>query len=180
MTNFIKFWQRQSSRCLSWVQEWGESNRWSPEDFLIQYSVTVNPWHYVFVKTYWTAQHKEWPLMYAGFNTFWLCWVFAALRGLSVAGHRLSVVAAHALLLWHMCSRGLVVAYKLSSCSMWNHSSLTRDQTHVPHFGRWILNHCTTREEPRIYLFLTMQCSLQDPSSPTKKWTHVFSVKVKS
>ena len=29
-------------------------------------------------------------------------------------------------------------------------SSQTRDQTRVPCIGRWILNHCTTREVPRM------------------------------
>ena len=28
-------------------------------------------------------------------------------------------------------------------------SSRTRDQIHVPCTGRWILNHCATREVPR-------------------------------
>ena len=27
-------------------------------------------------------------------------------------------------------------------------SSLTRNQTHVPYIGRWILNHWTTKEVP--------------------------------
>ena len=41
-------------------------------------------------------------------------------------------------------------------CSMWDLSSasLTRDQTHIPCTGRWILNHWTTREVPPAY-FLT-------------------------
>ena len=29
-------------------------------------------------------------------------------------------------------------------------SSWTRDPTHVPYIGRWILNHCTTREAPLL------------------------------
>ena len=29
---------------------------------------------------------------------------------------------------------------------MWDLSSLTRDRTHIPYSGRWILNHWTTRE----------------------------------
>ena len=32
--------------------------------------------------------------------------------------------------------------------AMWNHSPLTRDQTHKPCIGRWSLNHCGTREAP--------------------------------
>ena len=32
-------------------------------------------------------------------------------------------------------------------------SSRTRDQTRVPCIGRWILNHCATREAPNVYFF---------------------------
>ena len=42
--------------------------------------------------------------------------------------------------------------------SMWDLSSLTRDQTQVPCFGRQILNHCTTREVPMQIL----NCSIWD------------------
>ena len=35
---------------------------------------------------------------------------------------------------------------------MWNLRSLTRDQTHVPCLGKWILNHWTTREVPSLIL----------------------------
>ena len=53
-----------------------------------------------------------------------------------------------------MCSR----AHGLSSCgarallplSMWNPSSLTRDQTWVSCIGRQILNHWTTKEVPQL------------------------------
>ena len=49
-------------------------------------------------------------------------------------------------------------AHRLISCGawaqlphgMWDLSSLTRDRTHVPCIGRWILNHWTTREVPYI------------------------------
>ena len=45
---------------------------------------------------------------------------------------------------------------RLSSCrtwaemphGMWDISSPTRDQTHVPCIGRWMLNYWTTREVP--------------------------------
>ena len=48
----------------------------------------------------------------------------------------------------------------LSSCdaqaqlphSMWDLSFPTRDQTHVPYIGKWILNHWTTRESPVAYI----------------------------
>ena len=38
-------------------------------------------------------------------------------------------------------------------CSMWNLSSLTRDRSHIPCIGRWILNHWITREVPRAKLY---------------------------
>ena len=37
---------------------------------------------------------------------------------------------------------------------MWDPSSLTRDQTHVPFNGRWILNHWTIREIPLSFFFV--------------------------
>ena len=42
----------------------------------------------------------------------------------------------------------LVGAHRPSSChmGMWNLSFLTRDPTHVPCIGKWILNHRTTRK----------------------------------
>ena len=60
------------------------------------------------------------------------------------------------LLLWHNDSRpsGLSSCggWALLLCSIWNVSTLTRDQTHLPCIARWILNHWTTREVPG-YLF---------------------------
>ena len=52
----------------------------------------------------------------------------------------------------------LVEAHGLSSCgaraklpcSMWDLSSLTRDQTRISCIGRWILYHWTTKEVPVI------------------------------
>ena len=37
--------------------------------------------------------------------------------------------------------------------SIWDLSSLTRDRTHVPCIGRWILQHRTTKEVPKIGFF---------------------------
>ena len=62
--------------------------------------------------------------------------------------------------LWHMGSRGTLhcgmwslqlwckvsKVWRLSSCSMWDLSSLSRDWTHVPCIARQILNHWITRE----------------------------------
>ena len=69
----------------------------------------------------------------------------------------------------HMGS--VVVAYRLSNCcmqakllhSMWDLSSLTRDQTRVLCIGRWILNHWTTREVPgpRVLRLLWRSCGKQ-------------------
>ena len=39
-------------------------------------------------------------------------------------------------------------------------SSQTRDRTHVPCLGRWILNHWTTREVLHIFLSFVLECSL--------------------
>ena len=58
-------------------------------------------------------------------------------------------------------SRALVELCELSSCGMraqlphgmWDLSSLTRDRTHIPCIGRWILYHWTTRKVP-TYLIL--------------------------
>ena len=43
-------------------------------------------------------------------------------------------------------------------------SSQTRDQTCVPCIGRWILNHCATREVPEN-LFASLQVILIDSCS---------------
>ena len=88
-----------------------------------------------------------------------------------------SVVAAHGL---SSCSSRALEHVGFSSCRMWTQqlqlagsrvqaqqlwhmglvalrhvgSSQTRDRTCVPCIGRWILNHCTTREVPCSSLFL--------------------------
>ena len=79
------------------------------------------------------------------FLKFFLCWIFTASR-LSLA-----VGLWGPLLLW--CSGLAVVAWRLSlgrlsSYWMWDLSSWTRDQAHVPCFGRWIFNHWASREVP--------------------------------
>ena len=58
----------------------------------------------------------------------------------------------------------LLVARRLSSCivraqlprGVWDLSTPTRDQTHIPCIGRWILNHWTTREVPISHFFLAL------------------------
>ena len=63
----------------------------------------------------------------------------------------------------YLAASGLICDMRdLSLCArawlphgMWDLSSPTRDRTHVPCIGRWILNHWTTRGVPSIY-FLTL------------------------
>ena len=69
-------------------------------------------------------------------------WAGLSLGVFSCWGHRLqgtlaSVVVVHV---------GLVAPQHVES-------SRTRDQTHVPYTGRWILIHCTTREVPRVFKY---------------------------
>ena len=49
---------------------------------------------------------------------------------------------------------GSVVAHGLSCPT---ESSQIRDQTHVPHIGRWILKHWTTKE---VFFSFTLKCTL--------------------
>ena len=86
----------------------------------------------------------------AGFSLGWL----VLLRS---AGSRCetSVVVARGL---SSCgSRAL--ERRLSSCVATRHvgSSRTRARTRVPCIGRWILNHCATREVPQTHVFLEIQ-----------------------
>ena len=79
------------------------------------------------------------------------CCLFLLLCRVLVAACRVCCVVQD-LSLWYTGSRtcGLgscgVQAWLL--CGMWGLSSSTRDQTHIPCIGRWILNHWTTREIP--------------------------------
>ena len=66
--------------------------------------------------------------------------------------HMGSFVAVHGLVLVVAC--GLQSAWAQMPCSMWDLSSLTRDQTCVLCIGRWILNHWTTREVPLFTLLI--------------------------
>ena len=101
---------------------------------------------------------------------FWLCWVFVAKCGLSL------VVMSGATL--HCCVQtshsggpSCCRAQALGSWAQWLWrtgfvapwhvgSSQTRDRTHVPCLGRWILNHWTTREVLHIFLSFVLECSL--------------------
>ena len=89
------------------------------------------------------------------FIYLWLCWVFVSVRGLSLVlasgGHSSSLCVglslSRPLLLRSTGSRhaGSVVAHG-PSCSAACGIFQTRARTRVPCIGRWILNHCTTRE----------------------------------
>ena len=118
---------------------------------------------------------------------FWLHWVFVAVCGLSLValsgGYSLLRCAGFSLqwllLLWSTGSRHA----GFSSCGMWAQqlwlagcraqaqqlwhmglvapqhvgSSRTRARTRVPCIGRWILNHCATREVPPMAFFIFIQ-----------------------
>ena len=90
-------------------------------------------------------------LQCAGFSLWWLlllrsmgsrCVGFSSCSTLAqqlwLAGSR-----AQAQQLWHT---GLVAPWHVGS-------SWTRDRTHVPCIGRRILNHCATREVPKLLIF---------------------------
>ena len=96
---------------------------------------------------------------------FWLLWVFVAVRGLSLVvangGYSLLQCVGFSLgwllLLWSAALgvwASLVMAHDLVAPPHVG-SSQTRDRTHVPGIGRWILNNCTTREVPITIFFLT-------------------------
>ena len=107
---------------------------------------------------------------------FWLCWVFVAVHGLSLVvksrgysslwcmgfslqwllllqstGSRhagFSSCGTWAQQLWHASSRAQAQQLWCTGLVAPRHvgSSWARAQTHVPCIGRWILNHCATRE----------------------------------
>ena len=91
---------------------------------------------------------------------FWLCWVFIAACELSVvaASGGYSLVGMHPLLI---VVASLVAEHRLLGMraqSLWHtESSWTRDRTHVPGIGRWILNRWTARE---VQISLVFKCSI--------------------
>ena len=113
------------------------------------------------------------------FSFFWLRWVFVATWGLSVfpaSGSYSSLRCTSFSLLWPVLlwsTGSRCVGF--SSCSTWAQwlwltglvalrnmgSSWTRDQTHVPCIGRWILNHCATREVITVFLMLAILIGLK-------------------
>ena len=103
------------------------------------------------------------------------CGGFSCCRAWAL-GEQASVVVAH----WLSSCRSWALEHRLSSCgvralllrSMWN-SSRMRDRTCVPCIGRWILNHCTTREAPNLR-FLTSHCTKSSVRDKVigKKWIY--------
>ena len=106
------------------------------------------------------------------FIYFCLRWVFIAARGLSLvalSGGYSSLRCTSFSLWWLLLLRSTGSRHVgFSSCGMraqklWRtglvaprhvESSWSRDWTHVPCIGRWILNHCATREVPHSFLWL--------------------------
>ena len=95
---------------------------------------------------------------------FWLCWVFVDAHGLfqvAASGATVSwavhwLLFAMVFLLQGMGSRvhGLQHLWHMDSAAPWYvESSQSRDWTHVPCTGRWILNHWTSREVPEYVSF---------------------------
>ena len=73
--------------------------------------------------------------------------------------HRLLIEAAFPVVERGLSAHGLqqsqlmgsiVVAHGLSCPVAWGGSSQTRDRTHVPCIGRWILNHRTTEKSEMV------------------------------
>ena len=104
-----------------------------------------------------TASHLWLDTQHLPFKTlfiFWLSWVSAEC-GLSLAAvgegylHGVSFSLWWLLLLqvWGSRASGL----STWSVALWHGGpSWTRDQTHVPCIGRWVLNHCTTSKVPTL------------------------------
>ena len=126
---------------------------------------------------FWTVGNWVNPnFFFFFFLIFWLCWVFvgACLLFCSCSERRLLFIAVHGLLIAvaSLCcgaqalgtQASVVVARGFYSAGSvlrhmgllapWNvGSSWTRAGAHVPCIGRWILNHCATREVPQPKCF---------------------------
>ena len=104
------------------------------------------------------------------FIYFWLCWVFVSVRGLSlvVASGRHSssrcagLSLSRPLLLRSTGSRraGSVIVAHGPVAPRHVGSSQTRARTCVPCIGRWVLNHCATREAPNFLIYIFLSCIL--------------------
>ena len=118
------------------------------------------------------------------FIYFWLCQVFVAAHGLSlvVASGGYSSFPCAGFSLWWLLSLQSIgsrcmgfsicstraqqlclMGFRVQAQQLWRTglvtpwhvgSSWTWDRTHVPCIGRWILNHCTTREVSLCMVFI--------------------------
>ena len=100
----------------------------------------------------WGLRCGTWALCFGAWASLQLWRTGSRVRGLCSCGVRgpecvgSVVCGMQALYLRHASS--VVVVRRLMPCSMWDLSSLTRDQTCLPCIGRQILYHWTTREVP--------------------------------
>ena len=116
--------------------------------------------HWVVVAVWTSSSCGQWGLFFTV-----VCGLLTAVASL-IAGHGLYGTWAQQLQL--VGSRAWVKQLwpmGLAACSMWDSSSQTKDGTHVPCIGRWILNHWTTREVPEIFIFFKL-CT--DPKGLTE------------
>ena len=124
------------------------------------------------------------------FFFFWLCWVFVAARGLSlVASGSYTLLQCTGFSLWWLVLLRSTGSRRMgfSSCGVWTQqlwlagsraqaqqlwhtglvapwhvgSSRTRARTCVPCIGRWILNHCATREVLSDFLIPAIQLNVK-------------------
>ena len=102
----------------------------------------IHSFIHLFILLHWVLvlQHTGSSLWHAGFSL--------------VVAHGIQSVQAQQL--WHVGSpvvvRGLQSVRDQLPRGMWDLSSLTRDRICILYIGRWILNHWTTREVPKIIL----------------------------
>ena len=86
--------------------------------------------------------HISMSLLFFSFSFFF----FLALLGLHCCMQAFSSCSQRGLLLQLWCA-GLVATQNVGS-------SWTKDQTHIPCIGKWILNHWTTRDVQFAYFYL--------------------------
>ena len=111
-------------------------NQWATYMLLLKGRYLLD---YIWKRSGEEDHHSSSFLKFSFFN-FWLPWV-------SIVVHSLSVISAHRLLL---CSRESRLSsgpcVGLSSCGMWELSSLIGGWTYVPCIGKRVFNHWATRE----------------------------------
>ena len=107
-----------------------------------------------------SGKSKQFSTLYLFLTVLGLCGCAWAFSSCGEQGLLFVVVRGH-LLLQGMGSRvlGSVVKYTGLVAPSCVGSSQTRDQTHIPCIGRWILNHWTTREVQQFFF------CIQNPTS---------------